>query len=68
MTAQEAKEVVGSHYTVGSWRDLESASVERATAMGYEILHGCAITRDQRIALLEALAVLERAGNYQPRM
>ncbi len=63
-----AKQVVASHFSIGAQPSLLDAPVERVVAAGYDILHGAVLTREQRISLLEALAVLEWAGNYQPRM
>jgi len=58
--------IVAYHYDTGVWPSLQRATVEQVIKSGYAVLHGMLMGREDRIDLLEALAVLERAGNYQP--
>jgi N-glycosylase/DNA lyase len=59
--------IVAYHYDSGVWPSLQRATVEQVTKFGYDVLHGTLMSREDRIDLLGALAVLERAGNYQPK-
>ena len=57
--------IVAYHYDSGVRPSLQRATVEQVIKSGYAVLHGTLTSREERIELLEALAVLERAGNYQ---
>lgn len=65
---ERAKVIVAQHFDAGASDSIMRATIEQAAFNGYEILHGMVLGREDRIELLEALAVLERAGNYQPQM
>lgn len=58
----EAKRVIASLYDVGVLPSILAQDPDQVARYGYETMHACELSREQRIAVLGALLVLEGAA------